>query len=221
MPKDPAFLFYPKDWLQGTSSLMPDEKGVFIDLLAHQHQDKDLPNDTRRLARMCGMSENEFLIIWETLKNKFTITETNRLVNRKLTEITTERLTKSATNRVTGTFASVIKNSGLDWETKEKIKKEFKTEGFLTVSDRNLTERLTEWLAERLKTIGNGNGNINKGGAGGKRKYDKEIFGIEITPDKEYVVLSDGEKQRLGKSQRINAQHDSLDPKDVYKNYIV
>lgn len=153
--KDPAFLFYPKDWLQGTSQLMPDEKGVYIDLLAHQHQDGDLPNDTRRLARMVGISEQEFLVIWEQLKSKFVATNGNRLVNQKLTEIVTERSTKSTTNKVIGQFAAIIRLSNMSNDEKEKIKQEFKVEDFLGNSDRTVKEQLTEWLASRSKSIGN------------------------------------------------------------------
>ena len=58
--KDPAFLFYSKDWIEGTAELMPDEKGVFVDLLAHQHQKKGLPTDVNRLARLVGLSFEEF-----------------------------------------------------------------------------------------------------------------------------------------------------------------
>lgn len=163
MAKDPAFLFYSKDWIQGTAQLMPEEKGVFIDLLAHQHQDTDLPNDTRRLARIVGMSEVDFLPIWETLKTKFTVTETNRLVNRKLTEISTERSTKGLRNRITGTFASIIRLSMEPYEKKAAIKKLFNVDDFITIPDHELTERLTEWFLERLKSIEDGNGNTNEG----------------------------------------------------------
>jgi len=60
MSKDPAFLFYPKDWLSGTAEYMPDEKGVYIDLLCHQHQKGSLPSDTERLARIILAIEDEY-----------------------------------------------------------------------------------------------------------------------------------------------------------------
>lgn len=155
--KDPAFLFYPKDWLQGTASMMPDEKGIYIDLLCNQHQDSSLPNDTKRLARMCGMSESDFLPLWEVVKTKFELTESDRMVNRKLTKTVTERSTKSATNKVIGQFASILRLSNLTYEAKEIIKKEFKIEDFLGNSDRSVKIRLTEWLAVRSESIKNAN----------------------------------------------------------------
>ena len=106
--KDPAFLFYSKDWIQGTAKLMPEEKGVYIDLLAHQHQDGDLPNDTKRLARIAGMSEIDFLPIWDNIKNKFKDNGNNRLVNRKLTELMTERSEKGLKNKIIGDRKSVV-----------------------------------------------------------------------------------------------------------------
>lgn len=167
--KDPAFLFYPKDWLQGTAKLMPEEKGVYIDLLCHQHQDTDLPNDTQRLARMVGLTEHDFLRIWEVVGKKFKLNSVNRLVNERLTATTTDRLSKGLTNTITGTFASVIRLSDIPFDLKEKIKQDFKKEDFLTVPKEKLTERLTVWLASRLgsrlpngkESIANANNGIN------------------------------------------------------------
>lgn len=155
--KDPAFLFYSKDWIQGTAKLMPEEKGVYIDLLAHQHQDGDLPNDTKRLARIAGMSEGDFLPIWDNIKNKFKDNGNNRLVNRKLTELMTERSEKGLKNKIIGTLASVVRLSNAPYDVKYQAKKNFDYTHFLTVEQPKLTEVITEWFNERLKSIGNGN----------------------------------------------------------------
>lgn len=161
MEKDPAFLFYSKDWLQGTAKLMPDEKGVYIDLIAHQHQDKFLPNDTKRLSRIVGMSESDFLPIWEVLKEKFIVVNSTQLVNKKLSKIMGERSEKGIKNKIIGTLASVFRLSTEPYEKKVEAKKTFKYEDFLTVSDQRLTESITEWFDCRLKSIGNGNENAN------------------------------------------------------------
>lgn len=171
--QDPAFLFYPKDWIQGTAKLMPEEKGIYIDLLAHQHQDKDLPNDTKRLSRIVGMSESEFLPIWDGIKDKFLLNKNNRLVNRKLTELMTERSDKGWKNKIIGTLASVIRLSNEPYDIKFLAKKTFDYNDFLDVPQPNLTESITEWYVKRLKSIGNGNENaignvINKEGINNK-----------------------------------------------------
>lgn len=159
--KDPAFLFYSKDWLAGTAEMLPEEKGVYIDLLCHQHQNGDLPTDTRRLAKMVGLSEQEFLPIWNVLKAKFQ-PNGERLVNRKLTGLMTERSEKGHKNRIIGTLASVFRLSKEPYEKKRMAKEGFKYEEFLSIPDEQLTERLTEWFAIRLKSIGNGNEDDNR-----------------------------------------------------------
>lgn len=162
--KDPAFLMYSKDWLQGTSDLMPDEKGVYIDLLCHQHQDGFIPSDLRRLARKSGLSLEEFKPLWDGIKHKFVPmpepngqpngqAPLNRLVNRKLIAVITERLTKSKKNRITGTFASLIRLCDEKASITNRIKHDFDIEYFMKISDETVMERLRDWFTERLKFV--------------------------------------------------------------------
>ncbi len=161
MAKDPAFLFYSKDWLEGTAEMTPDEKGVYIDLLAHQHQKGSLPSDTKRLAKMVGIAEVDFLKVWTLLNEKFNRTD-DRLVNRKLSELTTERSSKSHTNRITGKFATLIRSSKhLSKDQVETLKKDFKITDFDHLPTDLATDRLTEWFHVRLKSIGDANANVN------------------------------------------------------------
>lgn len=162
MAKDPAFLFYSKDWLQGTAKLMPEEKGIYIDLLCHQHQDGGIPNDTKRLARMVGLSEPEFTTVWLVLRSKFDLASDNRLVNRKLSGITTERSDKGWKNTIIGTLASIIKHSGLPYEITSEVRKEFRVDDFLPIGKDSLRSSLVDWFDKRLKSIGNGNANANE-----------------------------------------------------------
>lgn len=150
--KDPAFLLYSKDWLEGTAELLPAEKGVYIDLLCHQHQKGDLPADTLRLSRIAGLSHEEFMQIWPGISDKFE-PNGNRLVNRKLTEVMTERSERGRKNTIIGTFASLLRTGNFTDAQRHFLKKSFKADAFLTESDRSVTERLTEWLQQRLKSI--------------------------------------------------------------------
>lgn len=164
MAKDPAFLFYSKDWIQGTASFLPEEKGVYIDLLAHQHQDEDLPNDVKRLSRMVGLTEEQFIPIWNNIKHKFIFNKKNRLVNRKLTEITTDRLTRGCTNKIISRFAVLMK-SIKDHPThiKEKIKEKFNITDYQHFEPEEATNRLTEWFTERLTVaLEDANANTNE-----------------------------------------------------------
>jgi uncharacterized protein YdaU (DUF1376 family) len=159
--KDPAFLFYSKDWLEGTADMSKEAKGVFIDLMAHQHQKNGLPNDVKKLARLAAMSEVEFLPIWDSeVKEKFQLID-DRLYNRKLNRVMTERSDKGHRNKIIGTLASVVRLNPAPYEHKKLARQNFQIDDFMSVPDHNLTERLTEWFAFRLKSIANGNANGN------------------------------------------------------------
>lgn len=156
--KDPAFLFYSLDWLQGTASLMPDEKGVYIDLLCHQHRDGSLPADTKRLARMVGLPLAEFETIWSNLKSKFMQPQgdhmVDRLVNQKLHQIMTKRATTSRTKTIAGTFAVLIRSAnGVPEEIKAKIKSEFLVSDYEGLKLEEATKRITIWFTKRLSEL--------------------------------------------------------------------
>lgn len=171
MAKDPAFLFYPKDWLQGTAEMHPSEKGVYIDLLAHQHQTGDLPSDIKRLARLVGMSLMEFEPIWETLSSKFIANATPnaianaepvaiRLVNKKLLEVTKERQDKGRMNTIIGAFGNALRKFEREKKHSKHIKKireEFNYIDFIDVLD-GLSERCSEWISERYQFLEDGDG---------------------------------------------------------------
>jgi len=163
MAKDPSFLFYPKDWLEGTAELLPNEKGVYIDLLCHQHQKGDLPVDTVRLARMVGLGHDEFLEIWVVLNHKFK-EEGGRFINTKLEGVKKDRADKGAKNTIIGTFAALLRKEKPEPKIYAIFKKEFNVDDFLTESTEIGIERLNEWFYNRLKSIaiGNGDANANK-----------------------------------------------------------
>lgn len=75
MAKDPAFLFYSKDWLEGTAGMSPEGRGIYITLLAHQHQKKTLPVDRRELAALCSVTFERFTQIWPEIYKKFVLVE--------------------------------------------------------------------------------------------------------------------------------------------------
>lgn len=160
MAKDPAFLFYSKDWLEGTAEMTCEEKGVYIDLLAHQHQKGSLPPEVKKLAKLSGISEPEFEKIWTEVSTKFIPNGSGRLVNRKLNGIVTERMDKGWRNKIIGTLASVVKYCDASKENAQKAKQTFKVDDFLACTEENLTESITEWYNKRLKVIANGNANV-------------------------------------------------------------
>lgn len=73
--KDPAFLFYPSDFLTGVTDLTMEERGQYITLLCLQHQKGHLTEKTIRLS--LGSVSNDVLA-------KFTKTENGEYFNERL-----------------------------------------------------------------------------------------------------------------------------------------
>lgn len=166
--RDPAFLFYPKDWLEGTAEMLPEEKGVYIDLLCYQHQRGSIPSDTSRLANMVGLPLDKFLVIWKLIGTKFHQVDNqvvDRLVNHKLLEVTTDRGNKAAINRVNGSFAACLRKLDLPKSEYNEIKKHFNFNDFVAIDPLILVEEITKWCTtwlterrtKRSKSIEDGN----------------------------------------------------------------
>lgn len=69
MSKDPAFLFYSKDYYEGTRMMLPEERACYVDLLVYQHQNGKIPLDTKRVLMYCNGVDQTTLEA--TLKAKF------------------------------------------------------------------------------------------------------------------------------------------------------
>lgn len=99
--KDPAFLFYPNDWLGGTSTFTRSQKGAYMDLLMAQFNQFALTlEDIRVVLR------EDFDLMWEKkLKSKFD-TESNGVLfyNARLREEVIKRkaFTESRRNNKAG-----------------------------------------------------------------------------------------------------------------------
>lgn len=119
--KDPAFLFYSKDFYEGTRMMLPEERACFIDLLIYQHQNDFIPNDIKRIAMYCnGINES---IVNSTLIAKFTLCD-NGWYNNKLKNVILERKNfseKQSENGIIGNFWKKSK-SILDKKSYDKLK---------------------------------------------------------------------------------------------------
>src|SRR3990172_4704403 len=80
MAKDPAFLFYPGDWLGGTMTLTRAHKGAYMDLhMAQFNQGHLSPDDIRFVLG------SDYDSMWETkLKDKFSVDSDGKYFNEKL-----------------------------------------------------------------------------------------------------------------------------------------
>jgi uncharacterized protein YdaU (DUF1376 family) len=95
MSKDPAFLFYPNDYLGGTMGMTFEEKGAFIDLLMLQF------NRGHMTTHMIGHTIGQ---LWDKIKDKF-IQDDNGLWYNERLDMEKERrktFTESRRNNVLG-----------------------------------------------------------------------------------------------------------------------
>lgn len=95
MAKDPAFLFYPNDWIGGTMGMTFEEKGAYVELLMYQfnrgHMTKHM------IERMIGQ-------LWVNLEVKFKVDNDGLYYNERL-DIEKEKrkqFTQSRRNNVLG-----------------------------------------------------------------------------------------------------------------------
>lgn len=90
MAKDPAFLFYPNDWLGGTMGMTFEEKGAYMQLLMLQFNRGHMT--THMIAQEVGH-------LWERLVNKFTQDQEGAWYNKRLEEEQSKRRSYSESRR--------------------------------------------------------------------------------------------------------------------------
>ncbi len=84
MGKDPAFLFYPNDWIGGTMGMTFEEKGAYMELLMMQF------NRGHMTTRMIGQTVGQ---LWDNIQDKFTQDENGLWYNERLEEEKIKRQT--------------------------------------------------------------------------------------------------------------------------------
>jgi uncharacterized protein YdaU (DUF1376 family) len=96
MAKDPAFLFYPNDYIGGTMGMTFEEKGAYIELLMLQF------NRGHMTSHMIGQTIGQ---IWDKIKDKFVQDENGLWYNKRLEDEQKKRedYTKSRRNNKNGT----------------------------------------------------------------------------------------------------------------------
>lgn len=148
--QDPCFMMYSRDWIEGTAEMRPEEKGIYIDLLCHQHQKKSLPNDTFRLAKLCHISEEEFLKHWDFVKVKFEIDGKGRLHNKKLLSVTDQRIEFSTLKTIRGLFGYAINQVKYSESDRHILRKKFDAKNFLNIEKTLLNDKIEQWISSTL-----------------------------------------------------------------------
>lgn len=81
MAKDPAFLFYPGDWISGTLGMNFEEKGAYMELLIIQFN-KGAISEVM-IKRLLNVRYDD---VWPSLKDKFNVDTDGQLYNGRLRE---------------------------------------------------------------------------------------------------------------------------------------
>jgi hypothetical protein len=156
MTKDPAFLFYSKDFYTGTRTMLPKERACYLDLMIYQHQNQYIPDDIERISMFCtGIDE---ATLKATLEAKFKLCDKG-WYNLKLRDVMEERecySNKQSDNGITGQFFKKAKSalSAKKYNVlKDYIYKEFTKEKLIEElkKDEATHEALLEALLKHLE----------------------------------------------------------------------
>jgi len=100
----PWVRFFPSDWLAGTRGMSAAETGIYITLIATMYErGEPIPEDTKRLARLCGASNSAFKQALEILIDEGKIDRVEGgLWNRKVEKECKNRSEKSEMARNAG-----------------------------------------------------------------------------------------------------------------------
>ncbi len=85
-PKPPALPmlpWWPSDYFSATRSFTLAERGAYTDLLFYSWLNGPLPHEPERLARLVGVTPQEFADVWPTVRSKFEATAQG-LINHRL-----------------------------------------------------------------------------------------------------------------------------------------
>ena len=95
MAKDPAFLFYPNDYIGGTMGMTFEEKGAYMELLMMQF------NRGHMTSHMIGQTIGQ---LWDKVQDKFIQDEKGLWYNNRLEEEKNKRksFTQSRRNNISG-----------------------------------------------------------------------------------------------------------------------
>lgn len=86
MGKPPSFPMYASDFDMDTNTWTNEEVGVYLRLLLSEWVNQDLPDDSKKLAKIVRISHKKFQKVFTNISHKFHKNGNNRLVNRRLEE---------------------------------------------------------------------------------------------------------------------------------------
>jgi hypothetical protein len=147
MAKDPAFLFYSSDFLNGVADLTMEERGQFITLLCLQHQKGTLTDKTIRLS--LGSVSVDVL-------SKFTKDKNGNFYNDRLSEEIEKRIQFTESRRNNGSKGGRPKNNtkpiGLAKHNLMEDVNENENEDIIINKSKCTFEQVYEYMAIRIGT---------------------------------------------------------------------
>lgn len=189
MSKDPAFLFYYKDFENDTSDWEADAIGWYIRLLIFQAGNGYIPSDIEELAQVGRVKFSDYQKFCERwtkrLACKFITLSDNKLYNPKLSKVQSERKSSAIKKSVLAVFGNYIKSTNLSVSDEKILKNEFhKEKSFYDILDyetrKNKILNHIELILYQLKT--NNAKRTQQEDAIENEDVNKDIVEIEIYP---------------------------------------
>lgn len=183
MAKDPAALFYIAKWLVATKGMKADCRGWFLNLILHQFDKGELPNDIEELANYADVRVSEyerFQQVWQqVLQHKFKQNSNGDLENGIAKEIIKGREQFKDKRSEAGKMSVFVKyiraNLCADENVIQFIKKNTDLSG-VDVSDQHMLKQVFEQKHQLYINV-----NINKD-KGIKEGVTGETIPVSIIP---------------------------------------
>lgn len=212
---DPAILFFISDWLASTAGMSADCRGWYINLLCHNHDKGELPDDIEQLANLANVRFSDFKRFEKgfasELSKKFVKTDSGGLTNPKLESIMLSRNTFKEKRAKAGKIGVIVRASkGVSKNINELEHLKDNYEHFEDViGDKQM---LQQEIKQVLKLYRNGNrnrnGNGNRNGTEDKinllaidfedfwKAYDKKV-GSRVKIENKWNKLSIEEQEAI------------------------
>jgi hypothetical protein len=187
--KDPAALFFIDTWLSATAEMDSDVRGWYLNLILHQYDKKDLPNDPEKLAVLAGVKFSEFErfkhVLEHVLMQKFKQNESGRLENAYAKSIIEGREKFKDVRSKSGNIGVVIKTALTIKGFKDKYIERLKQELFTMDEEEINKHKDKQMLEQMLKLYINENG--NKDSIKGSDEESEPKLPEELHPLQQYV----------------------------------
>jgi hypothetical protein len=212
--KDPAALFFIDTWLSATAEMDSDVRGWYLNLILHQYDKKDLPNDAEKLAVLAGVKFSEFerfkQVLEQVLMQKFKLNESGRLENGYAKSIIEGREKFKDVRSKSGNIGVVIKIALSIKGFKEKYIERLKQDLF-TMNEEEINKHKDKQMLEQMLKLYI-NENENKDLDKDKSIEDSEEI-KELHPLQKYVV------QNLPRVSKLKKQLSFENCEELIKKY--